>query len=134
MNKFFLSISKFEITMLNHINYLIDIDKKGHFKHYYFHSMELNNIYTFIKRLHDEGIYTIIPLISISAKDEDPYIILSKSILLTKNSSPEILLDFLASQLDKAILDFGITNLDEAKRFQLIFKYKRVNLDITKFP
>jgi hypothetical protein len=134
MNKFLLSISKYEITMLKNINYIIDIDKKGHFKLYYFYNMELKSIYNFIDRLHTKGIYTIIPVISMSAKDEDPQIILSNSILLTKYSSPEVVQDFLTTQLNKAILDFGITNLEDGKRFYLIFKFKRVKIDLTKIP
>jgi hypothetical protein len=65
-------------------------------------------------------------MITMSGKDEDPHIILSRSILLTNNSSSKVVHDFLTTQLDKAILDYGITNLDEGPKFNLIFKYKKL--------
>jgi hypothetical protein len=63
-----------------------------------------------------------------------PHIILSKSILLTKNSSTKIVHDYLNKQLDQVILDFCLTNLDNGNKFQLNFKYKRVSIDLSKIP
>jgi hypothetical protein len=67
-------------------------------------------------------------------KDMVPHIILSKSILLTKNSSTKIVHDYLNKQLDQVILDFCLTNLDNGNKFQLNFKYKRVSIDLSKIP
>ena len=68
------------------------------------------------------------------AKDNDPHIILSKQILVTNNSSSKVIHDYLNSKLDQAIIDFGLTNLEDENRFQFIFKYKKVTLDLLKLP
>jgi hypothetical protein len=59
-------------------------------------------------------------------------IILSKQILISKNSSAKVIPDFLINKLDCAINDFGMTNLDNNCHFYLIFKYKKVNFDFSK--
>lgn len=134
MNKFLDNISNKEITLLKDINYLIDINKIGKFNYYYISNLEFTGINTFIKRLHPESVYVIIPLISMLGRDMVPHIILSKSFLLTNNSSTLLLHDFLNQQLDKVISDFGLTNLENGNNFQLVFKYKSVTLDLTKLP
>ena len=133
MNNIYNIISNKEITLLKNLDHKIDIDKKGKFKYYYINNMDIREIHIFVSRLHDEAIYSIIPFISISALDDDPHIILSKSILLTNYSSTKLVHDYLIEKLEQANLDFGLTNL-EGQRFKLIFKYKRIEIDLTKIP
>jgi hypothetical protein len=45
-------------------------------------------------------------------KDDDPYIILSKQILMSKYSDPKTISDFLISQSEIAINDFELTSLN----------------------
>jgi hypothetical protein len=134
MNKFIENISNKEITMLKDINYLIDINKIGKFNYYYISNMEFAGVNTFIKRLHTDTVYVIIPLISMFGRDMVPHIILSKSFLLTNTSSTDLVQDFLIQQLNKVISDFGLTYLENGNRFQLVLKYKSVTLDLTKVP
>lgn len=134
MTQLFNLISTKDITMLKDIDLRVDIDKRGKFKYYYITNMDIRSIFAFINRLHDNTIYTIIPLISISAIDNDPHIILSKQILITNNSSTKIVHDFLSEKLNQATTDFGLNNLEEGQRFHLIFKYKEIVLDLTKIP
>jgi hypothetical protein len=134
MNNFLSKISTNEITLLKDINYLIDINKIGKFNYYYISNLEFTGINAFIKRLHTETVYVIIPLISMTGRDMVPHIILSKSFLLTNESSTDLVQDYLNQQLDKVISDFGLSNLENGKTFQLVFKYKSVILDLTKVP
>jgi hypothetical protein len=120
--------------MLKDIDHIININKKGKFKYYYINNMEISSIDIFIKRLHEDNIYTIIPLISMFGKDLEPHLILSKSILLTNNSSTKLLFNYLNAKLDQAILDYGLSNIEDGIPFHLIFKYKKITLDLTKLP
>jgi hypothetical protein len=78
--------------------------------------------------LEDNSLYTIIPLISLHGKDEDPHIILSKQILVSSYSNPWLINDFINKQLDKTLNDFEF-NLDN-KFYYLIYKYKKININI----
>jgi len=122
-----------EITMLKDINNLINIDKAGKFKYCYISNSQTIGIINFISKLEENQFYTLIPIISMFAKDNDPHIILSKQILVTSYSSSKILDEYLSEQLDKAILDFGLTAIENGY-YHLIFKYKKVNLDFSKLP
>jgi len=104
-------ISTKEITLLKDMNNLIVIDTKGKFRYFYIQNMESWGIINFISRLEENYIYTIIPMISMLGKDEDPYIVLSKQILVSKNSSPRVIEAYLENQFDTAVVDFGLTNL-----------------------
>lgn len=96
--------------------------------------MEIIGITNFISKLDIDSIYTIIPVISMFAKDNDPHIILSKQILCSNNSSAKLLHNYLNFKLNQAIFDFGLTNLENSNYFQLVLKYKKVNLDFSKLP
>jgi hypothetical protein len=114
-------ISTNEITMLKDMNNLIHINLSGKFKYFYIPNMEIRGILNFIQRLDTEAIYTLIPVISMLAKDNDPHIILSKQILVTNNSSSKLIYNFLSLKLEQAIIDFGLTNVENGNYFQLIF-------------
>jgi hypothetical protein len=90
------------------------------------------HILNFINRLDDNSIYTIIPLISIFGKDDDPYIIISKQILVGKFSSSEVIYDHLYDRMLIAIQQFGINNLENGNKFYLVFKYKKIYLDFNR--
>jgi hypothetical protein len=90
------------------------------------------HILNFINRLDDNSIYTIIPLISIFGKDDDPYIIISKQILVGKLSSSEVIYDHLYDRMLIAIQQFGINNLENGNKFYLVFKYKKIYLDFNR--
>lgn len=98
--------------MLKDINSRIKIYKIGKFNHYYIPNMRLPGIINFISKLDEDAIYTIIPIISMVGKTDDPYIILSKQILVTRYSSPKLIHEFLNSKLEPVILDLGSVSLD----------------------
>src|SRR6266581_717100 len=121
MTQLLSTISTNGITMLKDVNALIEVNKAGKFKYCYIPNMKIIGIVDFINKLEDDSIYVMIPIISTFGRDNDPHITLSKQILISNNSSSKTIYDYLSYQLDKAILDFGITNLDTKDYFQLIF-------------
>jgi hypothetical protein len=125
-------ISTNEITMLKDIDNVITINKNGKFKYFHIPSADKLGFINFISKLENEAVYTVIPLISMLAKDNEPHIILSKQILVANNSSAKIIHDYFTLKLDQAILDFGITNLENANYYYLILKYKKVHFDFSK--
>lgn len=121
-------ISNSNITLLKDVNKQIQINKNGKFKYYYLPFFDFNKIIEFIDNLENNYLYTIIPLIFLYGRDEDPHIILSKQILISSFSNPRIINDYLIKQLEKIVDDFGI-NL-ENKFYYLIFKYKKIEIII----
>ena len=116
--------SNVKITFLKDVNKHIEVDKRGKFRYYYIPYFETIGFKDFILNLDSDSLYTIIPVLSIYGKEEDPHIILSKQILISNYSDHILIKDFLNKQLDKAIEDF---NLDLDDRFHyLIFKYKKI--------
>jgi hypothetical protein len=114
------------ITFLSDINNLIKFDKRGKFKYFYIPYNNFKLIENFIYSLNINHIFTLIPLISIYGKEGDPHLVLSKQILVTRDSNPSLINDFVNIQLDKTILDFDV-NLDN-KFHYLIFKYKKITI------
>jgi len=121
-------ISNSNITLLKDVNKQIQINKNGKFKYYYLPFFDFNKIIEFIDNLENNYLYTIIPLIFLYGRDEDPHIILSKQILISSFYNPRIINDYLIKQLEKIVDDFGI-NL-ENKFYYLIFKYTKIEIII----
>lgn len=85
-------ISTNEITMLKDINNLISLNKTGQFC--YIPSLEIVGLINFISKLEKDSIYTVIPVISMFGKENEPQITLSKQILVSNNSSSKLIHDF----------------------------------------
>jgi hypothetical protein len=125
-------ISTKEITLLKELDKLIHIDKQGKFKYKNIPSFQLIHILNFINRIDDDSIYTIIPMLSMFGKDDDPYIIISKQLLVSRFSSSELIHDYLYDRMLIAIQDFGIENLENGNKYYLVFKYKKIILDFSR--
>jgi len=120
--------SNTQITFLKDIKNHIKTDKSGKFKYFYISYFQIKRIEDFILNLDDNSLYTVIPILSIFGKDEDPHLILSKQILITKFSNPLIIKEFLNDQLNKAFIEFDF-NIDN-KYHYLIFKFKKISIFI----
>ena len=116
-------ISIAQLTFLKDVNKHIEVDKRGKFRYYYIPYFETKGFKDFILNLDSDSLYTIIPVLSIYGKEEDPHIILSKQILISNYSDHKLIRDFLLKQLDKTVLDFEMI-LDN-KFHYLIFKFKK---------
>jgi hypothetical protein len=122
---FFNLISRTEITFLKDLDNRITINKNGKFCYYECLELDTNNIWKFLVKLEDNRIYSIIPLISANNKPNEPYITLSQSFLISKNSSPLLISRFI---YDKIILAGKLYNISEFKEFNIIFKYKAIEI------
>lgn len=128
--KIFDLISTKEITYLRDVNKTINVNKYGEFKYFKIFRNEIDNIRNFTSNLDSNKIYTIIPFITISCKLDDPYIILSKQILFTKNSSHLLIHDFIMEKISVTIDQYNIRNLEN---YYLFFKYKPIELDFERY-
>jgi len=122
---FFKNISNNQITLLSDINKEFFINKSNKTNYYEIDDFEIQYFYNFISNLNNNSIYSISPLISIKGNSEDPYLVLSKAILVTKYS--DLIRFHLYSKYLKALDDFGI---DYLENYKLIFKYKKVRFDV----
>lgn len=124
LNEIIKNISIRDISFVFEVNKKIDINKFD--KPYYFEMfrIELDYITNFINNLRDNEVYLINPKISIN-HTSNPYLSLSNQFLVTNNSNPELITNFLNFRLDIAREDFKFVN----DYYWLIFKYKRVELN-----
>ena len=122
-------ISVKDISFLIDFDKTIKIDKKG--KYYYFKifKIEYEHISNFIRNLKDGEIYLINPFISVSCIFNSPQLTLSRQFLISNQSHPIIIYDYLNKQFEIAKDDFEL-NIDY---YFLILKYKQVKLDYKEF-
>jgi len=118
-------LSTSDISFLIDFNKTIDIDKSNKYKYFKLFYIDLDGITNFIDNLKNNEICLIQPLISVNCRYNDPYLTLSRQFLVSNNSNPKLIKDYLMGQLEIAKIDFGF---DESNLF-LIFKYKLVNFD-----
>lgn len=83
--------------------------------------------YNFITNLNSNSLYAVIPIISINNNPNEPYIVLSRSILVSKYCNYWMVQYYIYAKYFKSLEDFGIDNLED---YRLVFKYKKVRLDI----
>jgi len=120
-----------KIISVNKVTFLKDIDiyKKVKYldKFRYFDGLDLENgkIRQFLFSLDDLSLYTVIPFITISGKLDNPYLILSRQILVSMNSNPIIIHNYIFNQLAIALDDFNIDNLNS---YSIYFKYRKVSV------
>ena len=125
------SLSTTDISFLVDIDKTIDIDKRG--KAYYFRIFGLNmdQITNFIDNIRNNDVFLINPFITISRTLNDPTLNLSRQFLVTNNSNPKIITNYLYDQLENAADQFEFEH--EEKDYYLIFKYKKVYIDYKSF-
>jgi hypothetical protein len=89
MNKLFDLISTNSITFLKDLDNRILINKFGKFEYYKIYEMRNQSKFSnFIKNeLEDGCVYTVIPIISSNDNSDEPFITLSKQILVTSKSN-----------------------------------------------
>jgi hypothetical protein len=114
-----------KITFLSDINHYVEKNKSGKFKYFINYNFDIKLIKEFIDTLNPFSLYVMIPLISKTGKLNDPYIILSKQILITEFSNYITVNEFLAEQLNTFLTDFELREIDN---YFLIFKYKKISL------
>jgi predicted metallo-beta-lactamase superfamily hydrolase len=125
-SQFLKLISADRITLLKDINRAINIDKSDRSRYFMIPNFEIKLIKEFILTLDEESLYSIIPIISISARTSDPYITLGNTILVSSYSNYVIVNDYLLDRFKMANNQFN-TNFEN---YYLLFKYKKVLIDL----
>ena len=123
----FKNISTTDITFIKDISKQFKIDKTGEFKYFTFYNFESLMIKEFISSLDNNTLYTIIPFISITCKTDDPFLILSNQIIISKHSNYLTIINFLNAKYEDAIDQFMLNEKIDNK-LSLIFKYKKLKL------
>jgi hypothetical protein len=98
-NKLLDIITTKEITYLKDLDNRIKLNKYGKFHYHKIYEYNIELVYNFIKELHSNRIYTLIPFISANNKPDEPYIILSQQILITDNTNVLLFRDFLNNKI-----------------------------------
>jgi hypothetical protein len=132
-SKIFELISTKEITFLKDLDKRISINKFG--KYYYksnIYNIELDTsvVTNFLFSLSNEKIYTLILFISANNRPDEPYVILSQQILVTKNSNILIIHNYIENKINDAII---LYNIDKIETFNIVFKYKQVEIEFKEY-
>jgi hypothetical protein len=94
---------------------------------HYFDSLELSNL---LESLDNGSTYVISPELINFRKDYntgDPVIILSDPIIISKESNPDLISDYLLNQMIKAFVDYSIDD-NKNNCFKILLKYNKINL------
>lgn len=99
---------------------------------YFFDSLEIT---IFLDTLEVDKVYVVCfeYISSWNLHDEDsPVITLSKPILITRNSNPRIISNFIKSQIDLACLSYNIEQIDnlndKTETAGVLIKYREINI------
>jgi hypothetical protein len=111
----------------NYISYLYLLDRKysvdrsNKFHYLKLHSWDIYYITLFLSKLRDKDILLIFPYLTSSQNKDDAFLRLSDQFLVTNNSNPKLISEFLQSQYEKS--GFFI---DDDKEIWLMIKLKIV--------
>jgi len=114
-----------KISFLNDLDKDIYIDKSWKYYYYKIHRIDLDRITNFIWNLKDNEVYVINPIISITCQSKHPYVNLSEKFLITNESNPILINDFLLDQFKLFRTQFEF----EDDFYFLILKYKLINFN-----
>lgn len=128
VDQMFNLISTTEITFLTNLDRRIEINKNGKFNYHTFWIDNLN-IWSFLQSLEDRKIYTLIIFLSKNAKPDEPYIILSRQILITTKSNNILIRRYISTRFNETIDLYGIDSFED---WQITFKYKEIKFDLNK--
>ena len=129
LRKFLKLISIDSVTFLHSINKDFFIDKSGKSNYYEIKFWEIEYFSDFVNNLDSNSLYTIIPIISPSNDYNKPYLVLSRTILVSKYSNYKNIHQFLNDRYHESMNDFGFKSLEQ---YTLIFKYKKVKIDLSQ--
>lgn len=114
-----------KISFLKDINKDIYINKSWKFYYFKIFRIDLDHISNFIYNLKDNEIYIINPIISINCQSTHPHVNLSEQFLITNESNPILINDFLLDQFQLFRTQFEFHD----DFYFLILKYKIVKLN-----
>jgi hypothetical protein len=122
------NFTKTHISFLPTISRKLQIDKSGKYFYKNLENLSLIKISALIMGIENNDIFLIFPFITSTRRPCDPYLRLSEPFLITNQSNPKLITDFLQSQWDNC--DFLIS--DDTQSW-LYIKYKKVYVNEIKF-
>lgn len=129
LRRFLKLISVDNITFLHSINKDFFIDKSGKSNYYEIKFWEMEYFSNFVHSIDNNSLYTVIPIISPTNNHDKPYLVLSRSILVSKYSDYKLIHRLLNDRFHDSLDDFGIKNIEG---YTLILKYKKVKIDLNQ--
>jgi hypothetical protein len=129
LKQFLKQISVNNITLMADVNKDFFIDKSGKSNYYVHNNFEMEYFSNFVNNLDSNALYSVIPLISVKKNLNEPYLVLSNTMLVTKYSSYREIHHYVYENYLQSIDDFGMDHLED---YNLVFKYKRVKIDINQ--
>jgi|HubBroStandDraft_3_1064219.scaffolds.fasta_scaffold00084_8 hypothetical protein len=90
-----------------------------------FFELHHSSVWRFLWELETSKVYTLIPFISINNNHDEPYTILSRQILITKNSSSLLLSKYINTKINDT---FDLYQMNSSIKFNVIFKYKEIEI------
>jgi len=121
------SFSQTNVTFLSE-----QVNNKKLFKIGYYHffkipQLELGALRDFLQILDFNKAYIILPILTTeNVKGDGPILSLSKQILVTRDSDPMTISNFLFNQIELACMSYGIDNLEN---FTVVFKFRPLTLN-----
>lgn len=122
-------ISINEVTFLHNVHKDFFIDKSGKSNYFSFKEFDSYNFNNFISTLNSNSLYSIVPMISINNTQEEPYIVLSRTILVTKYSDYKTIHKYIC---DRFNFSLDLYKIDELEDYNIVFKFKKVRIDISQ--
>lgn len=120
------TFSKTNVTFLTE-----QVNNKKLFKIGYYHffkipQLELGILKDFLQILDFNKAYVVLPILATpDSKGDGPILSLSKQILVTRDSNPITISNFLLSQIELACMNYGIESLD---KFTVVLKFRPIAL------
>jgi hypothetical protein len=124
-------ISTKDITFLYNFDNRIDVNKLGKFNYHILTELHTGDIWRFLHKLEDDRIYAVIPMLSKNITPEEPFIVLSPTILVTNNSNSCLIAKHMISKIDKTN-DLYDIDIDD-NNYNITLKYKEVNFDYHEY-
>jgi hypothetical protein len=134
MNNITKSIRTFDVNTFSQkdITFLTEqVNNKKLFKIGYYHffkiaNLELNILKDFLQILDFNKAYVILPILATEEmKGDGPILSLSKQILVTRDSNPLTISNFLLKQIELACMNYGIEDLGN---FTVVLKFRPITL------
>jgi hypothetical protein len=118
------------ITFMRDIENTVEINATDRFKYFDVWDFHTEKIREFLYNLDDETFYVIIPFVTVSGKLKDPILILSKQIIVTRNSNYQTIYNYIFNQFEISKNHF---KFDDLEQYNVYFKFRKVTFS-KKFP
>src|ERR1700692_3909198 len=128
------NIKNFDLTGFtkDNITFLSDqIENKKLFKIGYYHffkipQLELETLKDFLQILDFNKAYVVLPILAtVDSINDGPILSLSKQILVTRDSDPITISNFLLKQIEIACMSYGI---EELEKYTVVLKFRPISM------